>query len=52
VVNSKFANLLPEQIKEIELLEEKLEVTLLAYDLYTVEQHDPQDNNAAIINPS
>ena len=48
----KFADLSHEQIKEVIHLEEKLEVTLLAYDLYSHEGNLPQENDTPIINPS
>ncbi|MEK4628731.1 MAG: hypothetical protein ABS944_14460 [Solibacillus sp.] len=51
-LNSKFAHLVPEQIKEIQQLEEKLEVTLLAYDIFSNENHGQQENNSDAINPS
>lgn len=48
----KFANLGSEQINEIKSLEEKLEVTLIAYDLFSTEGPPQEDNNPTPINPS
>ncbi|WP_195891672.1 hypothetical protein [Bacillus ndiopicus] len=52
MVKTKIANLEPEQLKEIKNLEEKLEVTLIAYDSITTEGQTPQGNNSDPINPS
>ena len=46
----KFAELNQEQIKEVKKLEEKLNVTLLAYDHFILKGHN--DNSPDIINPS
>lgn len=50
--NTKFANLAPEQIKELKALEEKLEVTLLAYEHFATEGQTPYGNNSDSVNPS
>ena len=47
-----FANLSPEEISELKNLEEKLEVTLLAYDHFAIQEQSHQENNSNIINPS
>lgn len=52
MVKTKFANLGPEQINEIKNLEEKLEVTLIAYDHFATQGRPQQDNNPTPINPS
>lgn len=52
LVETKYANLKPEQLQELKLLEEKLEVTLLAYEYFGIEGEPPQGNNSNIINPS
>lgn len=49
---TKFANLGDEQLKELKNLEEKLEVTLLAYDHFATEGQSQQENNSDLINPS
>lgn len=49
---TKFANLSPEEINELKNLEEKLEVTLLAYDHFAIQEQPHQENNSNIINPS
>ena len=49
---TKFANLSPEEINEIKTLEDKLEVTLLAYDHFAIQEQSHQENNSNIINPS
>ncbi|MEK4425200.1 uroporphyrinogen-III decarboxylase [Solibacillus sp. FSL K6-1523] len=46
--NNKIANLGPEQLKELKSLEEKLDVTLIAYDPPSSGNHTGQDT----INPS
>jgi hypothetical protein len=46
----KFSELNQEQIKEIKKLEEKLHVTLLAYDNFVLEGHN--DNSPDVMNPS
>ena len=51
-MKTKFSNLGPEQINEIKSLEEKLEVTLLAYDHFETEDQSQQENNSIPINPS
>lgn len=48
----KFANLGPEQINELKNLEEKLEVTLIAYDHFVIEKQSLEGNNSDLINPS
>lgn len=50
--HTKIANLGPEQIQELKSLEEKLEVTLIAYDPSTSGHPIGQENNSNIINPS
>nr|WP_235616028.1 uroporphyrinogen-III decarboxylase [Metasolibacillus fluoroglycofenilyticus] len=52
LVKTKFAALEPEQLNEIKHLEEKLEVTLIAYDLYETEGQTQQGNDSGVINPS
>lgn len=52
MVKTKFANLGPEQINEVKSLEEKLEVTLLAYDHFATEGPPQEDDNPTPINPS
>ncbi|MER1985947.1 MAG: uroporphyrinogen-III decarboxylase [Solibacillus sp.] len=52
MVKTKFANLEPEQLKELKNLEEKLEVTLLAYDHFATEEQSQQENSSDVINPS
>ena len=52
MVKTKFANLVPDQINEIKNLEEKLEVTLLAYDHFETQGPPQEDNNPTPINPS
>lgn len=49
---TQFAQLNQEQIKEIIQLEEKLQVTLLAYDHYLKTGNVPTENNTPTINPS
>ena len=46
----KFAELNQEQIKEVKKLEEKLHVTLLAYDNFVLEGQN--DHSPNVINPS
>ena len=48
----KFANLTNDQIDEIIKLEEKLLVTLLAYDVYPEEDAQNYNVDPDIINPS
>lgn len=50
--NSKIANLGPEQLSELKSLEEKLEVTLIAYDPSPSGHPIGQGNNSNVINPS
>ncbi|MEG0386218.1 MAG: hypothetical protein RR565_11245 [Erysipelothrix sp.] len=50
--NTKIANLGPEQIKELKSLEEKLEVTLIAYDPSSSGHLISQGNDSNTINPS
>ena len=49
---TKFANLGPDQINELKNLEEKLEVTLIAYDHFAPEEQPLQEDNSNSINPS
>ena len=51
MLKNKFASLEPEQLTELKNLEEKLEVTLIAYDHFATEQQ-PQQEHTTIINPS
>ncbi|MEC1177198.1 uroporphyrinogen-III decarboxylase [Metasolibacillus meyeri] len=51
LVKTKFANLEPEQLSEIKNLEEKLDVTLIAYDLSEIEGQTQQGYNSDVINP-
>ena len=46
----KFSELNQDQIKEVKKLEEKLHVTLLAYDHFVIEGH--HDNSPDVVNPS
>ena len=48
----KFADLNQEQINEVIQLEEKLQVTLLAYDHFINEGNISHENDPNIINPS
>ncbi|WP_274310558.1 hypothetical protein [Solibacillus daqui] len=52
MVKTKFANLGPEQLNELKSLEEKLGVTLLAYDHFATEEQSEEENNSNTINPS
>lgn len=52
LVKSKFAKLEPAQLEELIKLEEKLEVTLLAYDHFVTEEQSQESNNTNTINPS
>lgn len=49
---AKFAELSHEQIDEIQQLEQKLAVTLIAYELFAIGSHTNQGNNSDVINPS
>lgn len=49
---NKFADLKKDEIKEIIELEEKLNVTLLAYDVYSHQNMDEYNVDPDIINPS
>ena len=49
---TKVAQLKHEQINEIKQLEEKLDVTLIAYDLSTTNGYTQQNNDSNPINPS
>ena len=49
---TKFSELAHEQIDEIKQLEEKLGVTLIAYDNFPTESNTPYGNNPVVINPS
>ena len=49
---TKFSELGHEQIDEIKQLEEKLGVTLIAYDHFPTERNTPYGNNPVVINPS
>ena len=49
---TKFSELGHEQIDEIKQLEEKLGVTLIAYDNFPTESNTPYGNNPVVINPS
>ncbi|WP_107837996.1 uroporphyrinogen-III decarboxylase [Metasolibacillus meyeri] len=51
MVKTKFANLEPDQLSEIKNLEEKLDVTLIAYDLSETEGQTKQGYNSDVINP-
>ncbi|MGE7023762.1 hypothetical protein [Solibacillus cecembensis] len=50
--NNKIANLRPEQLNELKSLEEKLEVTLIAYDPSSSGNHTGHDNRLNTRNPS
>lgn len=49
---TKFAELKNEQLDEIKRLEEKLDVTLIAYNLLAPEINTHNRNNNDVINPS
>ncbi|ATP39923.1 uroporphyrinogen-III decarboxylase [Solibacillus sp. R5-41] len=50
--NTKIAKLGPEQIKELKSLEEKLDVTLIAYAPSSSGHHIGQENNTTTTNPA
>lgn len=50
--DTKFAELDQKQLAEIKQLEEKLDVTLIAYNLSTANNTPTNGNNPDVINPS
>lgn len=52
LIKTKIANLEPEQLKELKNLEEKLNVTLIAYEQFVAEKESYEGNNSNAINPS
>ena len=52
MIKTKIANLEPEHLTELKNLEEKLEVTLIAYDHFGTEEQPHQENVTTPINPS